>query len=113
MPSDGCSVAGVAIKLLFYKRYKMSKLKNGCVTELSSEMHEKYDVTNLPYQNLNPTHPVRMAWESKEVEDAKLEEREIRKFGDCKGEVNMRPSDKVNGREFSLSPMASWYVPLL
>ena len=35
----------------------MSKMKNGCVTELTSEMHEKYDVHNLPYQNLNPTHP--------------------------------------------------------
>ena len=56
----------------------MSKLKNGCVTELSSDMHKKYDVTNLPYQNLNPTHPVRMAWESKEVEDATKEQREPR-----------------------------------
>ena len=81
----------------------MSKMKNGCVTELTSEMHAKYDVHNLPYQNLNPTHPMRLEWESKEVEDAEFEKRDIRKFGDCKSEVAMRPSDKVNGREFSLS----------
>ena len=37
------------------------------------------------------------------VDDAEFEKRDIRKFGDCKSEVAMRPSDKVNGREFSLS----------
>lgn len=72
-------------------------------SQLDKEIHVKYDVRNLPYQNLNPTHPMRVAWESKEKETAAKENRELRKFSNHKDEVAMRPSDKAVGREYALS----------
>ena len=71
------------------------KMEHGCVTKLNSELHTKYDVQNIPYQNLSKSHPLRMAW-TKDNPDG-----DWNNVG--KNEVAMRQSDKLNGREYALS----------
>lgn len=89
--------------------------KTGCVTELKSDMHEKYDVKRVPYQNLPHTHPIRIAWyKYSENTNKTRDEQNVLWSKQGKNEVasddflsklgtGMRLSDKELGREFALS----------
>ena len=56
---------------------------------LNTDVHEKFDVANLPYQNLPLAHPVREAWQNANPD---------KKWNDVsKTEVPMRPPVKTLG----------------
>ena len=56
---------------------------------LNSDVHEKFDVCRIPYQNLPIAHSLREAWQ-KENEDKDWDDK-------AKGEVAMRPATKSLG----------------